>query len=188
MTDRDHLDMDVTVHDHDGPEDADDFEQFLTDAFSMYRNVDVSATVAGDDAGDADELDYEEQDVPQDQISVHWMHPRTELELPVLAVWPGPVVDQWAAEVDPEGRATVTVHEWLEDVSDDDADEREIEKFAEPVEPEDAIPRYLADALRSYDGEYGPVTDVVNPVVEDADDADGGESDDSQTQLSEIDT
>jgi len=59
-TERDRLDMDVLVHDHDGPEDAGDFEQFLTDAFSMYADVDVSAAVAGDTADGDSSLDYDD--------------------------------------------------------------------------------------------------------------------------------
>ena len=50
MTDRGRLALDVTVTEaEDTPEDAEAFEQYLTDAFTMYREVDVSVTLGADD-------------------------------------------------------------------------------------------------------------------------------------------
>lgn len=101
-------------------------------------------------------------EVSQDQIEVHWQHPRTELELPLLLVWLHPVRDQWAAVVD-NGVASVVCHEWLADVSDDDSDERDIQNRAEEWGREETIPESVRQALLDYEGEYGPVTDVTNP-------------------------
>ena len=112
-----------------------------------------------DDSTDA--LDEIERNVPVDQIEVHWLHPRTELELPLLLVWPGSVVDEWAATVE-NGVATVVCHEWLADVGE--GDETEVEKRAEEWGPDEPIPEYVADALLEYEGNYGPVTSVANPV------------------------
>lgn len=44
------------------------------------------------------ESDHPEH-VEQDQIEVHWMHPRTQLENPVLKIWPNPTREEWSAEV-----------------------------------------------------------------------------------------
>jgi hypothetical protein len=130
------------------------------------------------------DLNYEDEDVEQDQIEVHWQHPRTELEQPLLLVWPHPVLDQWAAELE-DGTATVTVHEWLVDVADD-PEKTEVEKRAEAVEADDEIPAYLADALLEFEGNYGPVSEVVNPVADDGDSDCEEAGDDQQRELSEV--
>lgn len=103
-----------------------------------------------------------ETDVDQDSIEVHWQHPRTELELPLLLVWPSPVVDEWVATIE-NGVATVVCHEWLEDVGDE---KEVIEKRAEEWGTDEPIPTYVAEALLSYDGNYGPVLEVMNPYDE----------------------
>ncbi len=111
-----------------------------------------------------------EEDISQEQIEVHWQHPRTELELPLLLVWPNPMIDEWAATIE-NGTATVVCHEWLVDAGEDD--ETEIEKRAEEWGAEEKIPTYIAEALLRYDGEYGPVERVANPHPSvDADDTD----------------
>ena len=43
---RERLDIDVTVNENTGGEDAEAFEQYLIDSFSMYREVDVTVTMA----------------------------------------------------------------------------------------------------------------------------------------------
>jgi hypothetical protein len=105
-----------------------------------------------------------ETSIEQGQIEVHWQHPRTELELPLLLVWPSPVNDEWAAIVD-RGVATVVCHEWLFKTDDGD-----INKRAEEWGTAEPIPGYVAEALLAYDGEYGPGNSVRNPTW-DSDDA-----------------
>ncbi|WP_436348828.1 hypothetical protein [Natronorubrum sp. FCH18a] len=105
--------------------------------------------------------------VEQDQIEVHWQHPRTELELPLLLVWPGSVVDEWAAVVE-NGVATVVCHEWLVEIEIDgneSDEETEIQKRAEEWGKDEEIPGYVAEALIEYDSEYGPVHTVANPYT-----------------------
>lgn len=110
------------------------------------------------------------EDIPQNQIEVHWQHPRTELELPLILVWPSPAIDEWAATIE-NGTATVVCHEWLVDVAE--GDEMEIEKRSEEWGADEKIPAYVAEALLRYDSEYGPVERVANPHPDvDTDDPD----------------
>lgn len=96
-------------------------------------------------------------DMVPDDIEVHWQHPRTGVEHPVLLVWPMPVRDRWAAVVD-DGVAWVVSHTTLYEDADG-----EIEKIARYVNPNEPIPWCVAEALRRYDGNYGPVETVANP-------------------------
>lgn len=104
--------------------------------------------------------------ISQEQIEVHWQHPRHELERPVLLVWPNPLRENWAAEVLDDNTATVVCREVLyREDTDDEADGRgEIQKRSEPVQPHDEIPQYVETALLDYDSEYGPIDSVMNPV------------------------
>ncbi|WP_440767547.1 hypothetical protein [Natronorubrum sp. DTA7] len=124
--------------------------------------------------------------VEQDQIEVHWQHPRTELELPLLLVWPSPVVDEWAAVVE-NGVATVVCHEWLVEIEiDGDVEETEIQKRAEEWGKDEEIPGYVAEALLEYDSEYGPVNTVANPyTLEDEDCEPESSRDDKQMTLTD---
>ena len=101
------------------------------------------------------------------QVEVHWQHPRHELEKPVLLVWPNPLRDEWAAEVVADGLAAVVCHMQLYEVEDFDPEEDDeterVQKYARPVFHDDPIPGYVAEALLAYDGEYGPIDEVVNP-------------------------
>ncbi|ELY68909.1 hypothetical protein [Natrinema versiforme] len=109
----------------------------------------------------SDDYDHPET-VEQDQIEVHWMHPRTQLENPVLQVWPNPTREEWAAEVTEPETAVVVCRTVLWKDSDG-----EIQKYAERVGPLEEIPAYVERALLEYGSEYGPIKDVVNPVRED---------------------
>lgn len=109
--------------------------------------------------------DYDHPEhVEQDQIEVHWMYPRTQLENPILQVWPNPTREEWAAEVVEPGVAAVVCRTVLWKDNDD-----EIQKHAERVDPLDEIPAYVERALLEYDSNYGPIDDVVNQVNEDDD-------------------
>lgn len=100
----------------------------------------------------------------QDQIEVHWQHPRHELEKPVLLVWPNPLRENWAVEVLDDNRAKVVVREVMIEVETADGGS-EIEKHTEQVDLcYDTIPQYVEDALLTYDGQYGPVEQVINEV------------------------
>lgn len=101
-----------------------------------------------------------EYDIDPDQIEIHWQHPRTEIENPVLLVWPNPVRDKWAAEVD-DGVAWVVCHTTLYEDN-----EGEIQKVSRKVNPNEPIPWCVAEALLGYDSEYGPVEKVANPRTE----------------------
>lgn len=101
-----------------------------------------------------------EYDIDPDQIEIHWQHPRTEIENPVLLVWPNPVRDKWAAEVD-DGVAWVVCHTTLYEDN-----EGEIQKVSRKVNPNEPIPWCVAEALLGYDSEYGPVEEVANPHTE----------------------
>lgn len=101
-----------------------------------------------------------EYDLDPDDIDIHWQHPRMEIENPVLLVWPHPVRDKWAAEVD-DGVAWVACHTTLYEDSDG-----EIQKVSRMVNPNEPIPWCVAEALCRYDGEYGPVEEVANPHIE----------------------
>ena len=106
---------------------------------------------------------FEYDGVDIESIEVHWQHPRTELENPVLLVWPHPARDKWAAEVEGD-TAWVVCHTTLYEDSDGD-----IESHARQVNPNDAIPSCVAEALLQYDSEYGPVENVVNPYTDEYD-------------------
>lgn len=109
--------------------------------------------------------DYDHpENVEQDQIEVHWMHPRTQLENPILQVWPNPTREEWSAEVVEPETAAVVCRTVLWKDNDD-----EIQKYAERVDPLDEIPAYVNRALLEYDSNYGPIDHVVNPVNEDDD-------------------
>lgn len=110
--------------------------------------------------GQTSRVDSYEYGIDPDEIDVHWQHPRTEIENPVLLVWPHPVRDQWAAEVD-DGTAWVVCHMTLYEDSND-----EVQKVARKVNPNEPIPWCVAEALLRYDGEYGPVESVANPHTE----------------------
>jgi hypothetical protein len=101
-----------------------------------------------------------EYDVDPDEIEVHWQPPRTEIENPVLLVWPGMLRDRWAAEVD-DGVAWVVCHTTLYEDN-----EGEIQKVSRKVNPNEPIPWCVAEALLGYDSEYGPVEEVANPHTE----------------------
>lgn len=105
-----------------------------------------------------------ETEIEQDQVEVHWQHPRHELERPALLVCPNPLREQWAAEIDDKKNAVVVCRMVLWETSDG-----EIEKHAEPVDPLDEVPGYVHEALMDYDSEYGPVEDVINPVASEDD-------------------
>ncbi|APX98643.1 hypothetical protein [Natronorubrum daqingense] len=150
----------------------------------MSRNERYTTTVDGSEQFES---------VDQDQIEVHWQHPRTELELPLLLVWPSPVVDEWAAVVE-NGVATVVCHEWLVEIEiggDTNVDgdrETEIQKRAEEWGEDEAIPGYVAEALLEYDSEYGPVHTVANPYTLESDDSEPESSrdeGDEQTALTD---
>lgn len=102
-----------------------------------------------------------EKEVSQDQIEVHWQHPRTKIENPVLLIWPNPTREEWAAEKVDVDTAVVVCRTVLYRDNDD-----EIQKHAERVDPLDEIPAYIEEALLNYDSNYGPVDHVVNPVNE----------------------
>lgn len=100
-----------------------------------------------------------EYDISPEEIDVHWQHPRTAIENPVLLVWPNPLRDEWAAEID-DRAAWVVCHTTLYE-----QDDGSIEKTSRKVNPNEPIPWCVAEALRQYDGEYGPVKRVVNPTT-----------------------
>ncbi len=103
--------------------------------------------------------------ISQDEIEVHWQHPRHNLEHPVLLVWPNPLRENWAAEVLDDNTAQVVCREVLYREETTDSEERgEIQKHAESVYPHEEIPQYVERALLDYDSEYGPIESVVNPV------------------------
>ena len=105
-------------------------------------------------------------EVKQDEVEVHWQHPRHELEKPVLLVWPNPLRENWAAEVLDDGRAKVVCREVMVEVENDDG--TEIEKYTERVDLcYDTIPQYVEEALLAYDSNYGPVSEVINEVDSD---------------------
>jgi len=112
---------------------------------------------------DTDRAESFEYDIDPAQIEIHWQHPRTEIENPVLLVWPNPVRDKWAAEVD-DGVAWVVCHITLYEDN-----EGEIQKVSRKVNPNEPIPRCVAEALLGYDSEYGPVETVANPYEVPAD-------------------
>lgn len=103
---------------------------------------------------------FEYTDVDPDEVEVHWQHPRTEIENPVLLVWPNPVRDKWAAEID-DGVAWVVCHTTLYEDGDG-----EIQKVSRKVNPNEPIPWCVAEALLRYDSEYGPVEEVANPYTD----------------------
>jgi len=101
--------------------------------------------------------------VNQEQVKVQWQHPRHELEKPVLLVWPSPLRENWAAEVLDDSRARVVCREVLVGVGTGES--TEIEKYTERVDlPYDTIPQYVECALLDYDGNYGPISEVINKV------------------------
>lgn len=133
---------------------------------------------------DHDPLDV---DVDPDSIEVHWQHPRTELEAPLLLVWPHPVRDEWAATVD-NGVATVVCHEWLVEVDSDDPDEdTEVQKRAQEWGADEEIPTCVAEALLDYDDSmnYGPVHTVTNPYEEREEEDDRPKRDENQRSVEE---
>lgn len=123
---------------------------------------------------------FEYDDIDAEQIEVHWQHPRTELENAVLLVWPNPMRDKWAAEVDDDGVAWVVCHTTLYET-----DDGEIEKRARTVDPNEAIPACVAYALLAYDGEYGPVETVVNPWTDEGEQYENDLHEDQRTLLTE---
>jgi len=118
-----------------------------------------------------------EYDIDPDQIEIHWQHPRTEIENPVLLVWPNPVRDKWAAEVD-DGVAWVVCHTTLYEDN-----EGEIQKVSRKVNPNEPIPWCVAEALLGYDSEYGPVEEVANPHTEEGEEFTNGLLPDDQETL-----
>jgi hypothetical protein len=120
---------------------------------------------------------FEYDDLNPEQIDVHWQHPRTEVENPVLLVWPNPVRDKWAAEVD-DGVAWVVCHTTLFET-----DDGEIKKRGRTVNPNEPIPSCVAAALLAYDGEYSPVETVVNPWTEDDEQYEADLHEDQRTLL-----
>lgn len=111
---------------------------------------------------------FEYTDLDPDEVEVHWQHPRTEIENPVLLVWPNPVRDKWAAEID-DGVAWVVCHTTLYEDSDG-----EIEKVSRKVNPNEPIPWCVAEALLRYDSNYGPVETVANPYTDEGEEFENG--------------
>jgi len=104
--------------------------------------------------------------ISQDQVEVHWQHPRHDLENPVLLIWPNPLRENWVAEVVGERRARVIARKVL--VEEEHDGETEIESYTEPVSQyRERIPQYVEQALLEYEGEYGPIDSVANPVERD---------------------
>lgn len=107
-------------------------------------------------------VSIDEDTVSQNQIEVHWQHPRHDLENPVLLVWPNPLRENWAAEIIDEDGAKVVAREILVEVDDGDGG-TEIKKHTERVDLcGDTIPQYVEQALLEYTGNYGPVNRVIN--------------------------
>ena len=101
------------------------------------------------------------EEVSQEQVEIHWQHPRHEAENPVLLVWPNPLRENWAAEILEKNRAVVVCRTVLWEDNDG-----EIQKYAEAVDALDEIPAYVEEALLEYDSNYGPVDHVVNQTRE----------------------
>lgn len=103
-----------------------------------------------------------------ENVEVNWKHPRHGLERPVLVVWPNPLREEWAAEVLDNNRAKVVVREVMIEVESDGDEDTTIEKHSESVDLcFDTIPQYVEQALLNYEGEYGPVDEVINNIDED---------------------
>lgn len=111
--------------------------------------------------------------VDPDQIEVHWQHPRTALELPVLLVKPHPTRNRWAAVVE-NGVASVVCHKQLIEVETEDGSK--IVSCAAEIGREETVPDHVAEALLAYEGTYGPVHTVTNDH-DDQDDDTAGEAD-----------
>jgi len=117
-----------------------------------------------------------EYDISPDEVKIHWQHPRMEVEHPVLLVWPNPLRDKWAAEID-DGTAWVVCHTTL--YEDDEGD---VDKISRRVNPNEPVPHVVAEALLQYEGNYGPVEAVANPYAE-PDSSSSPPSDDDQKTL-----
>lgn len=84
----------------------------------------------------------------------------------MLLIWPNPLRENWVAEVVGERRARVIARKVL--VEEEHDGETEIESYTEPVSQyRERIPQYVEQALLEYEGEYGPIDSVANPVERD---------------------
>lgn len=91
---------------------------------------------------------------------VHWMNPRHELERPVLKVHVGGLAEIWSAEVKTEYNSAFFVAKKVL-YEDKDGD---VQSTTEKVYPQERVPGYVADALLSYKGQYGPVDELANVI------------------------
>jgi len=91
---------------------------------------------------------------------VHWMHPRHDLERPVLKVHVGGLSEIWSAEVKQKYNSAFFVAKKVL-YEDDDGD---VQSRTEKVFAQERVPAYVANALLSYDGKYGPVDEITNIV------------------------
>ena len=91
---------------------------------------------------------------------VHWMHPRHELERPVLHVHAGGLSEIWSAEVKTKYNSAFFVAKKVL-YEDNDGD---VQSTTEQIYPRERVPGYVADALLSYEGQYGPVDEIVNII------------------------
>ncbi|WP_153952962.1 hypothetical protein [Halosegnis longus] len=97
-----------------------------------------------------------EYDITPEDIEINWQHPRHPGENAVLLVWPTPLRDKWAVEVD-DGIAWAVSHTVLYEDADGN-----IKPRTRSVDPNDPLPTVVARAILGYTGEYGPVETLVN--------------------------